>query len=215
MEIEKIEYKGYIINISQSEYCDSPDEWEQESFLVYDHRDFMVERKGVEPRNIHDYLQIKEELKSSFIELSYLEELQDNLKDYFDYDAEYWIFRVYAYIHSGVSLSLGRSEYPFNDRWDVSSTGFVLVKKEHFSEFKRATEIAQSIIDEWNDYLSGNVWDMTVEERQTCTCCGHTEMEVLDSCSCYYGTEGRKQAIEDAKDFIDNLIEKQNGKNSI
>ena len=57
---QTIDYKGYRIKIVQDDNSTSPDEWGNEDlFLVYDHRDFWVKRKGFEPRRIFEHLSAK------------------------------------------------------------------------------------------------------------------------------------------------------------
>ncbi|WP_448506069.1 hypothetical protein [Immundisolibacter sp.] len=146
MEAEKVEYKGITIEIFQDEYSESPDQWDNDKcFLVYDHRDFFVERKGFDPQNIFNNVWEKDKLYKG-----------------------YYVFGVDAYIHSGVALALkGTSEaYRFPDRrWDVSFKGFALVKREAGS-YKRedAFNMAKDLIKVWNQYLSGDVWNYHIPE---------------------------------------------------
>jgi len=166
MKLETITYKDYEIEIHQDEDAESPDSWgNDDCFLVYDHRDFTIKRKGFEPR-----------------------ELWEDGRAFIN---GYHVFRVNAYIHSGIVLSLGK--YPFNDRWDVSTTGYVLVKRGKGWSWTRekASKIAESIITEWNQYLSGEVYGYNSEAGG---CCG------------FYGNEGKKQMIEEAEAEIDSLI---------
>ena len=178
------EYKDYKIKIFHDTSEDNPDDWGNDDvFLVFDHRQFHVERKGFKPQDIYDYLALKDEISKlerlkSLKDLDFnendLEDLQDELAGYFDYDSEYHIFSLFAYIHSGISLSLGNTSYPFNCRWDTSNTGFVLVKKE-LTVYDEKTQVkdividelkveenAQGLVDTWNDYLSGNVYGYVI-----------------------------------------------------
>lgn len=176
-----INYKGFTIEITPDEFCnDSPNDWgNTDSFLVYDHRDFFVQRKGFDPDDIYSVMQ---EDKKTF--------------------EGYWFFPVYAYIHSGVALSLGRNSYPFNDRWDVSFKGFALVKREKTTwSVDKAYIRAGHTIDTWNDYLSGNVWNYMTLDKD-----GNT----IDSCCGYYGDPEKSGCIEDAKSSIDYEIKKRN-----
>lgn len=138
------------LHIFQDESSESPNDWgDNEIFLVYDYRQFQVDRKGFEPQDIFNYLYDKE----------------SNDKEFDDY----FIFTVFAYIHSGVSLSLNHS----GDRWDTSSTGFILVHKTKLdfelqkkhndilvtkTDEEIAKHFAQGLIETWNQYLSGDVY---------------------------------------------------------
>jgi hypothetical protein len=171
--IESIPYKGYEIEVYYDDSDQSPDEWgDDELFLVYDHRDFCIKRKGFLPRDIFD-----------------------TEKDMY---SGYYVFPVYAYIHSGVSLSLGRSRYPFNDRWDVSSTGYALVKREKGCWNRdKAYKLAELLIKEWNQYLSGDVYGYCSE---------------IGGCSGFYGEEGKEEMIKEAKSEIDYHIQEETKK---
>ncbi|MFT6841796.1 MAG: hypothetical protein ACI8Q1_000245 [Parvicella sp.] len=154
---------GNILEVIQDGNAESPDTWENtDMFLVYDHRQFSVKRDGFEPSDIYDYLEIQSKIKSPIGLDESQDELEDELNRYFDYDSKYFIFPVYAYIHSGVSLSLNNGTCSF----DTSSTGYLLVKidesKDESDDLIRATEYAQGLIDTWNQYLSGDVYGFRV-----------------------------------------------------
>lgn len=174
-KIETIEYKGYEIETFYDDVSFSPDEWgNEEMFVVYDHRDFYVKRKGFDPADIFRHI--------------------NEVKRYF-YNG-YYVFPLYAYIHSGVALSLGRGGYPFNCPWDTSYKGFVLVKRQKGWAWtnSKARVVAEAEVKEWNQYLSGEVYGYNSE---VCSCCG------------FYGTEGYKDMINEAKAEIDFEIEKK------
>lgn len=175
--VETIKYRGYKIDCFYDTDAESPDNWGNDDvFVVYDHRDFCVERKGFDPEEI-------------------FETYQKNKKVY----DGHWFFPVYAYIHSGVALSLGRNRYPFNDRWDVSMKGFALVKIQKgwtWTEDK-AYKVAQSEIETWNEYLSGEVYGYNSK---------------FGSCWGFYGDEGYKEIVANAKSEIDYAIREKRKK---
>jgi len=171
---------SYFLEIWQDENAESPNEnGNEDTFLVYDHRSFTVNRDNFEPQEIHNYLTVVTDDK-------------DEVTDY----SNYWIFVVYAYIHSGVSLSLGNTEFPYNCNWDTSSTGYILVKKDILQQGagnvekdltqKEAHKYAESLIKEWNTYLSGDIYGFTVVEEVKCELCKHIEEESVDSCGGFY-----------------------------
>jgi hypothetical protein len=172
-------YKGYKIAVEYDEDAQSPDDWgNDDAFIVYDHRDFSIERKGFDCQDIFDVMHYEKK------------------KTY----KGYWYFPVYDYIHSGVSLSLGRNSYPFNDRWDVSFKGFCLIKREKgYWKEEQAYKLAESLINEWNEYLSGEVYGFNIWELDE----DGEELDSIDSCWGYYGDEGMKQLIAECKDTID------------
>lgn len=169
MKLETIEYRGYEIEIHTDDYADSPDVWDdEERFLVFDHRNFYVERKGFNPTDI---FKDRERVKG------------------------YHVFRCYAYIHSGVVLSVGNNDSWPDQRWDVSFKGFWLIKREKGTwKEEDARKAAELLCDEWNQYLSGDVYGYTSE---------------AGSCWGFYGDDGMTQMIEEAKGEIDSYIELQ------
>ena len=143
--IEVVEYKGYKINIYPDECSESPDDWgNDDAFVVYDHRDFYVKRDGFDPKVI-------------------FREMQNGK---ITYDGHYY-FPLYAYIHGGTVLSLSRDRYPFTCPWDTSFAGFVMVKRQKYAWTEdKAWKIAQGVVNEWNDWLSGNIYGYMIEKDE-------------------------------------------------
>ena len=170
-------YKNYSYLIEQDNFAKNPDIYSDDLFLVYDHRDFCVERKEFYPPEINDYLN------------------GDT-----DYDfSNFWIFPVYAYIHSGVSLSLSHN----GDRWDTSMRGYVLVNKNIREDFNEelAKNYAEDLIKEWNMYLSGDVYELEIYKFDICDHCGHKEETLIQFITGIYGYDEAEQL---AKEYIDN-----------
>jgi len=172
--METIDYRGHIIKIMHDENAMRPDEWAHDSFLVYDHRNFCVEKKGFDPSEIFEHM------KTSKSPL---------------YDG-HWYFPVYAYIHSGVTLSLGKSGYPFTCPWDTSFKGFCLVKRVKGWSWTRekARDIAEGTVKTWDDYCSGNIYGFECETK---------EGEHIDSCWGFYGDWRNSGILDEAKAAID------------
>ncbi|MCK9545001.1 MAG: hypothetical protein M0R03_23545 [Novosphingobium sp.] len=226
---QDIDYKGYKIKIRQDEFYESPNDWgDDEVFLVYDHRQFYVERTGFAPQSIYHYLYAKDIINSgNDVDNSYQEELES----YYEYE-NYFIFPVEAYIHSGVSLSLFTGTKQC--RWDSSVSGYILVSRttqiaadDYMSVPEdKAKEYAEGLIETWNTYLSGDVWGYIVEkadcyfeiskpdlEEITNKAHGYINLEEfynraeedhiwteVDSCWGFYGQDA---AINEAKLIID------------
>jgi len=181
--IETIEYKKYTINIYQDGSPESPDEWgDNNVFLVSYHSDFTVERDDI----------ITKDEASAILSGDYSEYDKQNCKAI---EKKYHIFGLEAYIHSGISLSISyEGNYP-DRRWDVSQLGVVLVSKDETKLRKKAKEMAEILIKNWNMYLSGDIYGYIVEETD-------------DSCWGHYGKEGKEDMVEEAKEIIDYDIEK-------
>lgn len=69
-------------------------------------------------------------------------------------DIEYIEYPISAYIHSGVVLYLGT-----NKGWDYSNLGTLYIAKNDI------TTNPQSVIDDWNNYLSGEVYVYTISKE--------------------------------------------------
>jgi hypothetical protein len=174
--MENKDYKlksGNILRIIQDPSAESPDKWGNEDmFLVYDHRQFTIEREGFAPITIFKHIQSSKKIEklrspknNTDDELEAMEEWGEEVNDNYD---KYHIFPVAAHIHSGVSLSLTDSLR--RQGWDTSVTGFILVKKEEVVEGKKpkftteeeAKKYAEGLIETWNQYLSGDVYGFNV-----------------------------------------------------
>lgn len=234
--IEIIEYKGYEINIHQDQYAESPNNWANDDiFLIYDHREFNVQYDGFKVLDVYNYLEAKHyynnanetlkraknNLRSNKLlgnksEIKYYKEVLtrarevkkewiDELNNYDDYSNKYEIFPLYAYIHSGVSLSLSKTGYPFTCRFDTSMEGFIFVKKD-VKWVHPLNEVAQSLVDSWNNCLSGNVYGFVITKDNYCKCCKNNSIDEIDSCWGFYGNYNENGMVDECKAIIDNVI---------
>lgn len=149
-------------------------------FLVGYHRDFTVERDDIIKEGQCYHLYEKKE------------DMEDYMWDFIkDFRKKYHVFRLEAYIHSGVSLSLSHEGNFPDRRWDVSQLGFVFVKKSVWKEKDKAKKAAESLIDEWNMYLSGDVYGCVIERYDK----NKTQID-YDCCFGFYGFEEAKKELE-------------------
>ena len=221
--MEDIYYKGYKIRIREDENADSPDDWGNDGlFLVYDHRQFSVKRKGFNVESIYHWMYAKEVVEfGDDVDGNYQEEV-----DGYSELNNYFIFKVEAYIHSGVSLSLFTGTRQCN--WDSSLSGYILASKSEFDNLKTATNAAERLIETWNQYLSGDVWGFIIEKPNTTYSISkekfdrlkfendlatleqeldiEDEWEEVDSCWGFYGQD---DAIDEAKSAIDSLTKNE------
>jgi hypothetical protein len=168
--LKTINYRKFKINIIQDELYNSEMLNEDDDiFLLYYHRDFWVTKKGFEKQPSKEMLN--------------------------DWLTDYHFIPVYAYIHSGVALSLGNSKYPFNDQWDVSCCGCILIDKKcsDFEIKENRDKAAQAMIDEWNSVLSGEVYGYQI----------YSNDEEIDSCWGYVGNYEKSGIIEETKSIVD------------
>lgn len=66
---------------------------------------------------------------------------------------------IYAYIHSGICLSLDRGSYPFNDKWDAGVAGFAVFAKANKDSSKQAL---QKYIDAYNDVVGTGLYSVYI-----------------------------------------------------
>ena len=85
-------------------------------------------------------------------------------------------YPLYAYIHSGVHLSLGDPQ----DMWDSGQVGYVCITKDE-SDIPKPEEYAQGMVKEWNQYLSGDCWGFEIEHVET--------GDIVDSCWGFFGED--------------------------
>jgi hypothetical protein len=178
--IETIMYRNSEIAIYQDEDAHSPNDWDNDyAFLLHDHRDFATHPhlKGIDRNTCQEIYDTR---------------WSEGKKTYYYAGKNFWIIPVFAYIHSGVSLYLNRRaamQYEPTG-FDTSFKGFVLVDKTkpEMWAMDDAFKVAESVIKEWNMYLSGEVYGY---------------QSASGSCWGFYGEEGKKEMIEEAKSEID------------
>ena len=198
--METIEYKGHRIEIQQDEYADSPRVWDNLSTFAF-------QLSGYElPNDIDiDYDDFVDLHYNHRIVTSAIEEAEKYIRKNFDVLE---IFRVSAYIHGGISLSIGSPTC----QWDSGYIGFMFIEKdkvrENFrikritKEFKeKSIEIAKSELETYSQYLNGEVYGYNTYDK---------DGEDIDSCWGYYGYDHEESGLLDmAKDNIDYHIKKQ------
>lgn len=168
VKIEETE-EGYEVRyLVRDDNAESPDDWMDDgAFLVHYHRDFCIRRdKIITADDARDWYQGKR----------------------IPQQKDYHIFAVSAYIHSGVALSLSNDTYPFNDRWDTSHVGLVLLSRKEWKRRDKALKFAKGLIETWNQYLCGDVYGIVCEKFDK-------EKNSIDYDS-VWGFYGEKYALE-------------------
>jgi len=177
--IKNVNYKGFDIKIYQDEDTETPESWgDNNVFLVNYHRDFYVKRDEIiEENDVRNW---------------YAGEKIEQQKDYH-------IFMLSMLSHSGVWLSLESSFIGDSGGWDTSHIGIVLVSKKEARTKKKAEKIAEGLIKNWNDYLSGNVYGFMIDKLN-------------ESIWGFYGDIEKSGIIEEAKGIIDYEVEERTKK---
>ena len=114
---------------------------------------------------------------------------EDIIKKHFD---TVLVKAVHVYQHSGTSISTNDG-YPYNDRWDSGTIGFVIITKEDLrNEYKwkvitqkrldsvwdNINKVMDSEIDTLSDYIGGEVYQFEIQDENG---------EFEDSCCGFYG----------------------------
>jgi len=101
-----------------------------------------------------------------------------------------WVlYPVYAYIYSGIALSLSRTGYPFTCPWDSGLGGIMALHPEGKRGNLDVWKTAKSIIESYNQYFSGDVWGYIVETE---------DGDTLDSLWGMYGEDYAREEGEKA-----------------
>jgi hypothetical protein len=144
-------------------------------FLVFYHRDFYVTRDSVITE-----LDVKNWFAGGKIPQA----------------KTYHIFPLSAYIHSGIVLKLGTESFPGDEaRWDTSVMGVVMVAKAHARLRKSAACSAQRLVDDYNKYLSQDIWEVVISQSDGGTADG-------DKTAYRSGIVGWDQAKREAMDML-------------
>lgn len=136
----------------------------------------------------------KEKYEESIEE--YAQEYRNRKEDWLKLQEDYFIFDLYAYVHSGVSFSTSYN-YPYNCEWDSMQCGYLFIKKE---EFKHKTQIeiekmAEYHVEYLDDLSNGNVYNITLEEITTCKCCKKKQYDYIDGLSLIVGSKKLKEEV--------------------
>lgn len=177
--VEQETYKGFEIVVRWDEYADYEDECSLGTFYSNVPRELWLG---------HDIDEVLDD--------------ENHLRE------DYICVVVYAYIHSGISLSVSDG-WPYNDRWDGGLGGVMACTMEEARKWfdkrltdeevrKEAVELMKQEVKTLDDYCQGNVfWCEVLDE----------EGGYVDSCGGFVGETSC--AIEYAKDAIDGFIEQK------
>ena len=186
--IKKATVGDKIVKIVQDSHNESPREWCNLATMVFtgNHKHFGDEHRvdfseGFNSRQ--DFINRGEEL------------VRKQIKDVAV------CIPVHMYSHSGTSISTN-SGYPYNDRWDSGTIGFVVVTKEAIREnfgakrvtqklIDRATQIAEGEVETLDKYLRGDIYGFDIED---------SEGNQIDSCYGFYGDDLETNGM---KDYLD------------
>ena len=114
------------------------------------------------------------------------------------------ILPLYMYDHSGVTIST----QPFSCQWDSGQIGWVFITKETIrkeynvkkvtkTSLQKALTYLLGEVEVYNQYLTGEVYSFDLVEIETCTHCGVSHENSIDSCGGFFGSDFTKNGILD------------------
>lgn len=120
------------------------------------------------------------------------------------------IFPLNLYDHDQVSISTSHS-YPYNDHWDAGQVGWIYITADEIRKNwsvkritkklrKMAEEILLAEVEQYDQYLRGDVYGFQLVKKIECDECGHVEVGIEDSCWGFYGDDIKKNGILDNLD---------------
>jgi hypothetical protein len=159
--IETIRTRGLTIDIYQDEDATSPEEWGNDDlFLSYDCRRVGAGRKGY-------------------------------ARDGARYLGDYHVYVLDVNDGPYTILSLGATLAPLaeDDEEEVNHKGYVYVSRAEWPDEDGARKAAVSLVEEWNTYLSGDVYGYVIRDEDGAD---------LDSCWGFYGMDTVKEEARSA-----------------
>jgi hypothetical protein len=96
---------------------------------------------------------------------------------------------LYMYDHSGITIKTSS----FDCRWDSGQIGWVFIDEKQWKSLHGEVEVTEDKLDSilesevkvYDEYLTGNVYQYTIYEINTCDL-GHEHKSVVESCGSYY-----------------------------
>ena len=170
-----MEYRGFNISIEQDLDPINPRESDNLGIMVCFHRRY----------NLGD----KHEFKTG--------------QDFMDWVSgeQVVMLPIYIYDHSGITINTTGFSCP----WDSGQIGYIYVTLADLEEeglpMDRAERILKAEVEEYDDYLTGNVWGYSISPVRA-----NIGIQCDDACWGFYGTDGQIEAEAQAKSAIDYAI---------
>jgi hypothetical protein len=183
-QILEIKKGGYALRIRADESPESPREWDNFGTMALTHKRYSLPN----------------EAKIRFDEFGTWDEVEKHLKAELEAVV---ILPVFMLDHSGVTISTR----PFNDPWDSGRVGFIFVTRQKVIEnfgavtpetLSKSKEVLKGEVKTYDQYLQGDIYGFEIVRLKTCSECGHTSEELIDSCYGYYSRDFEKNGLLEA-----------------
>lgn len=137
-----------------------------------------------------------------------------------DETGEVAMLPISMYEHSGITIWLGSKDGHFDSQWDCSSIGFAYIEKStaekempqrklddgQENDWKKwAYDMMEGEMETYDQFVRGEVYGYMIEDENG------EEGSDTDLCGCwgFYGDDGKKDMIEEAKADIDSYLKKK------
>ncbi len=108
------------------------------------------------------------------------------------------VLPIYMYDHSGVTLRVT----PFTCPWDSGQVGIIYATPEQVEAMgtpqDRISEGLVAELEEYGEYVEGNVYGFTRFTKSSCSACGAVEEVDSDSCWGFYGDDHQASGLLEA-----------------
>jgi hypothetical protein len=180
--IDSIEYKGRTITIDRDEDPENPREWGNIGTMICFHNRYdLGDKHDYNPDNYDGW----DELKAA------IEKEEDAVV----------MLPLGLYDHSGITMYVSSQ----HDTWDGGQVGWIIATRKSVMENYNVKRITKKIlakvekhlraeVEVYDNYLTGEVYGYSTD---------------TDSCWGYFGDDGLKEAIREAKSAIDYQLEKE------
>ena len=191
---------GNVLKIYADENAESPRDWDHLGTMVCFHNRYNLGDKSEK----HGY---RKGDYGSWDELAQAIIKQEN---------PVVILPLYLYDHSGITMSTG----PFSCPWDSGQVGFIYASRKDVLDNwsikrvspKRKEQVERMLreqVEEYDQYLRGDVYGFRVVKPVKCEECGNEEEEVVESCWGFYGDDPKENGM--MSDISDELVEEIDG----
>lgn len=192
--VHEEDYKGYHICIDYEQDPENPRDWDHLGKMVCFHGRY----------TLGDKHSVRHEDFSSW----------EEQEEFFRKEmGAVVMLPLYLYDHSGITMSTGKFSCP----WDSGRVGTIFVTKDALKKefnrerltpeiLKRAEEILQGEVKEYDEYLRGNVYRYTITKDEPDDDPG--DGEHIDSCGGYLG-DYEEFALKEARAAVDHEVARE------
>lgn len=186
-----IQYRGFDINVYYDDLCESPRDFAEHMTTIWcNSRSYTADNKSIDDL-LHE-LDLYQ-FPNSFKNLCAIA----NKKGYL-------AVPIYAYIHSGIALSLSK----FSDRWDSGTFGVITIPKSVLYQEYNCKRINKKLKDKLIGYINAEVKEYEAYCNGQCFRYEIAGDDNDECCGGFYGDDFENNGLmEDAKDTINCIIE--------